>query len=98
VLDPGGLGIGVGLGDADRIDIHPKPARAVFLRRGDRDPAVAAAQIDYKIIFLDVRQREHPIDHVLGGRDVGGKLWSVRLLGLGVSTFAADGRFGEVSP
>ena len=46
VGDPGLLGVGVGLGDPLRIDVHADPAGAVDLGGGDRNPAVAAAEVD----------------------------------------------------
>lgn len=43
--DSGRLGILAGFFDPLRIDIDADAARAVSQRRGDRDPAVAAAEI-----------------------------------------------------
>ncbi len=81
VLDAGGLGVGVGFGDADGVDVDAEAAGAVFLGGGDRNPAVAAAQIDDEIALLDVGQGQHPVDDVLRRRHIGRQL-------------GASGRFG----
>ena len=63
--DAGGLRVGVGFLDAHGIDVDAQTPRSVFLCRGDQDSAIAAAQIDDEIVFLDVREGQHAIDDFL---------------------------------
>ena len=73
-VDAGGLRVRVGFGDAHRIDVDAEAAGAVFLRGRDRDPAVAAAQIDDQVVFCDPGQAQHSVDDVLRRRHVGRQL------------------------
>ena len=75
------LGIGVGFGDALGVDVDPEAASAVLFRGGDGDSAVAAPQVEDHIALGDVGQGQHPVNHVLRGGDIGGKLRGIGAFG-----------------
>ena len=52
-----------------RIDVDADAARAELLRRGDHDPAVAAAEVVDDVVLRDVRHLEHRGDDRVFGRN-----------------------------
>ena len=52
LLDAGGLGVACDSSIRLRVDVDADAARAVLLRRGDRDPAVAAAEVVHDVAFV----------------------------------------------
>lgn len=88
MLDARGFGVRGGFGDADGIDIDAKSVCAVFPGRRHGNPAIAAAQVNHEILFLDVCQYQHAIDDLLRRRDVRRELCWVGALG----RWSLDGR------
>jgi len=62
VADAGRPGGRLGLLDPGRVDIDAV-CECPALRRGEDDPAVAAAKVDQPITGTDVGKSEHPRDH-----------------------------------
>ena len=58
----------VGLADAHRIDVDADAARAVGLRRGDRNAAVAGAEVVDDVVLGHLGQLEHRVDDFLRRR------------------------------
>ena len=56
--------------DAQRIDVDAERAGAAA-GGGERDPAVAAAEVDQIILGADLREIEHALDQLGRGGDVG---------------------------
>ena len=48
-----------------RVDVDAGRLDAVLLRRGDRDAAVARAQVVEHVAFLHVGEAQHLVDHLL---------------------------------
>ena len=74
VRDPGGRGVGVGLGDPLRIDVHAETSGTVGSGGGDGDAAIATAQVDHKIALPDTGECQHAVHHILWRRHVGCQL------------------------
>ncbi len=65
ILDAGLLDVLTRLRDALRIDVDPDTARAIRLRRGDRNTTVTGAEVIDDVVLGDLRQLEHRIDDLL---------------------------------
>ena len=64
-----------------RIDVDADGARAVFLRRGDRNPAVAGSEVVDHVVGRHVRHLQHGFDDVLRRRHVDDVRIAQRLAG-----------------
>ena len=56
--------------DSQRIDIAPDGTATVPAGCGNKDAAVATAQIVHYIVFANIGQLQHGIDHIVRRRDV----------------------------
>jgi hypothetical protein len=48
------------------VNLDAHGARAVLLRRGNRDPSVTRSEIEHDVRRRDVRQLQHGVDDVIG--------------------------------
>src|SRR4030095_15273268 len=70
VADPGLLRVLGRLADALRIDVDADRLDAVFLRRGDRDTAVAGTQVVEHVALAYVGKAQHVLHHLVRRRHV----------------------------
>ena len=68
--DAGSLRVVAGLGHEPRLELDADRARAVALRRPDRNPSVAGAEVVDDVGGGHVRELEHRVDDALRARDV----------------------------
>ena len=64
ILDPMFPRIGLGLGDASRIDVHSHRADPEFFRGGHHDPPIAASQVIKHVARLHGGELQHVIHNL----------------------------------